>query len=202
MVQFLDANDRYGAVAPRILDPDGRHQRTFYGLPRALVTPLAQALARWRPGSRELRRLRQDGFDPEHDADVDGASTACLLLRRRALRKTQPLDEELDFHFVDVDLCDRLRVHGWRIRYAAEATVYHHGGRSAAQLEDSEERWHASRIAYWRKHYGSWGATWIKACTALGFADHLVGELWRRANGGEELPLGPACRLLADCLKA
>ena len=57
-------------------------------------------------------------------------------MRRRALKKTKPLDEGLWLTFTDVDLCKRLWHAGWRIGYLAGAHVYHHGGMSTRQYDD------------------------------------------------------------------
>lgn len=201
LVSFLDANERYGAVAPQVLNPDGSVQPIVGGLP-GLATPLWEALRRWAPEAPELLRHAGAAFDYGADADVERVAAVGLLVRRRALRKREPLDEDLGFFFTDTDLCLRLASGGWRTRYTTEVKLFHHGGRSLAQLGGAEELWHGSRMAYYRKHHGRLAANWVKACAGIEFGGELVAELWRRANGLDELPLGPAYANLAGCMRA
>jgi GT2 family glycosyltransferase len=201
LLDFLDANERYGAIVPRILNPDGSVQETIGGLPR-LATPLCDALRRWNPDGPELRRAEGRGFDYTQDADVELASAVCMLLRRKALRRTQPFDEALWMFFTEADLCRRLAANNWRVRYTTQVQVFHHGARSVAQLADPVSVWHKDRVAYYRKHHGRLGADWVKLCASLAFADQLVLELWRRAHGLDEIPLRPAYETLAGCLRS
>lgn len=201
LVTFLDENERYGAVTPRVLNPDGSVQPIVGGAPR-LTTPLWDALRRWAPDAPELVRYEGGWFDYSRDEDVERVAAVCLLLRRKALRKRDPLDEGLGFFFTDTDLCTRLAQGGWRMRYLTEVQLFHHGARSLVQLPDLARLWHRSRVAYYRKHHGRLAGDWIKLCAGLGFADNLVAELWRRANGCDEIPLGPAYESLAGCMRA
>jgi len=201
LVSFLDANERYGAVVPRVLNPDGTAQRVVGGVPR-WSTPLWEALRRWHPDAPELLRYEGASFGYDRDADIERAAAVCLLVRRKALSRHEPLDEALGLFFSDVDLSRHLGRGGWRTRYLPEVQVFHHGARSLSQLAGVEELWQQERIAYYRKHHGRFAGDWVKLCAGLAFADELLVELWRRANGHEENPLGPAYDSLAGCLRA
>ena len=201
MLTFLEQNERYAAVVPKVLNPDGSVQRNVGGLP-SLATPLFEALERWWPSSRELERRYAAHFDFDSAADVDAVDGGCLLLRRTALRRDKPIDEDLWLYQTDLDLCCRLRKQMWRIRYLPEVVVFHHGQRSIRQHPDPLVHWHRDRMTYFRKHYGSFAVTWLKACTWLAFADQLIGELWRRAHGEEDVPLRGFYEQVASSLRA
>jgi GT2 family glycosyltransferase len=192
MVAFLEENLRYGAVAPRLLNVDGTTQRTHMRTP-SLLTPLLYGtpIERWWPDNPEVKRYFALDFDYEKDGDVEQPMAACLLMRRKALKKQKPLDESLWLFFNDVDLCRRLQQASWRIGYLSGAHVYHHGGMSTRQYADFVPEWHKNRLAYYRKHYGRAGGAWVKACMGFTVFDACVRECWRRANGLEELPLLP-----------
>jgi GT2 family glycosyltransferase len=201
MLDFMDANERCGAVVPRVLNPDGSVQPIVSGLP-GMATPLFSALQRWFPDCQELARCEARGFDYSREDDVEAAALVCFLVRRKALRRSQQLDEGLPLFFCDTDLCKRLRDLSWRIRYLPQVQIFHHGGRSLALLPDAVEQWQRARVAYYRKHHGRLGGDWIKLCAGLAFADQLIGELWRRAHGLDETPLRPAYEMLAGCLRS
>lgn len=192
LVAFLEENPKYGAVAPRLLDADGTTQRAHMRFPN-LLTPLffGTPLERWLPDSFELRRYFARDFDYERDGEVEQPPAACLLMRRKALKTTRPMDESMWLFFNDVDLCRRLWRRGWRIAYRADVAVVHLGGMSTRQYADFVPEWHRNRLAYYRKHHGRWSGWWVKLCVAWTFADHCVREFWRRAHGAVEEPLAP-----------
>jgi len=202
LLAFLEENVRYGAVAPQLLNYDGSIQRAHMRFPN-LLTPLCfgTPYQRWFPENREVRRYFANDFDYDQDGDVEQPPAACLLMRRKALKKTKPLDERLWLFFNDVDLCRRLWRAGWRIRYLSTAQVLHHGGMSTRQYEDFVPEWHRNRLTYYRKHYGRVGGWWVKACVGWVVADHFVRELWRRAHGQDDQPLLPVWQNFAVFLR-
>lgn len=192
MVSFLERNLRYGAAAPRLLNPDGTTQAAHMRFP-TLLTPLCfgTPLERWWPENREVRRYFARDFDYDADGDVEQPPATCLLMRRKALKRQKPLDESLWLFYNDVDLCARLWAAGWRIRYLEGAHVHHFGAASTRQYKDSVSEYHKNRLAYYRKHHGRAAGAWVKACVAWTVLDHCVRELWHRAQGLPEEPLLP-----------
>jgi len=199
----LAADPGLGAVAPRLVNADGSTQRACMRFP-LLRTALffGTPLERWFPRSRELERYRARDLDPEQDAQVEQPPAACLLLRRAAWDAAGPLDESLAVFFNDVDLCRRLRSAGWRIGYRARCAVRHHGGGSTRHLADFVPRWHADRLAYYRKHHGRLGALLVKLCAAWTFADWAARNLARRLRRAPAAePLLPMTRAFAHLLR-
>lgn len=202
MLAFMEYNVRYGAVAPRLLNPDGTTQTAHMRFP-SLFTPLwyGTPLERWNPNNAEMRRYFARDFDYEQDGEVEQPPAACLLMRRKALKKTKPLDERLWLFFNDVDLCKRLWEVGWRIGYLCNAHVLHHGGMSTRQFANFVPEWHKNRLAYYRKHYGRAAGWFVKLCVGWIVADHCLRECWRRAHGAQEEPLWPVMHTFAAFLR-
>lgn len=192
MLAFLEQNLRYGACTPRLVEEDGTTQRSVMRFPN-LWTPLfvGTPLEGWFPDGREVRRYRALDFDYEEDADVQHGALACLMMRRKALKRTKPLDEALGHHFDGVDLCRRLWRASWRIRYLAQAVVVHDGPVDALAEEAADGRANRNRLAYFRKHHGRAGGMWVKTCASWGLACACVREMWRRAEGLPEESLAP-----------
>lgn len=192
MLGFLEHNLRYGAVAPQLLNADGTTQRAHMRFPRLLtLLCVGTAFERWFPQNREVRRYYARDFDYDLDSDVEQPPATCLLMRRKALKKSKPLDEDLWLFFNDVDLCKRLWRTGWRIAYLAGAQIVHFGGMSTRQFANYAPEWHKNRLAYFRKHHGRAAGWLVKASVAWNVADHCVREFWRRAHGMDEEPLWP-----------
>ena len=60
------------------------------------------------------------------DQDISCVTGACLLVRRAVYEALGGLDESYETAFSDVDFCLRVREKGWRIVFAATATLLHH----------------------------------------------------------------------------
>ena len=198
---FLEQNEGYGAVAPRLIHPDGRTQATLQAFPN-LWTPLffATPFERWFPDSRELRRYFLRGWSQEDSADVDQPPAACLLIRQAVLDQIGLFDEDLWLFFNDVDLSRRMHAAGWRTRYLAQAEVVHHVGASTSKFGSFVPVWQRNRLAYYRKHYGRAAGWWLKACASFAFLDWCLQQrrAARRGEGGE--PLGPTARSFREFL--
>jgi len=195
LVRFLDEHADYGAVAPRLVHPDGTTQRTVQDFP-TLKTALffSTPLERWFPDSRELRRYFIRDWDQESSRDVDQPPAAVLLLRKSMLDAIGLFDEELWLFYNDVDLAKRMRAAGWKTRYLAEARVLHHVGGSTRKYAEFIATWQRDRLRYYRKHHGLFGAWWLKACVSFTLCDWLSTQLVARLRGAPGEPIG---RMLA-----
>jgi N-acetylglucosaminyl-diphospho-decaprenol L-rhamnosyltransferase len=87
-------------------------------------------IARDNPFTRRYRLLDWDHGKP---AEVDWVSGACFLIRREAWKVIGGFDPSYFMYMEDVDLCWRLRQHGWRVGYDPAACVIHFQGVSAGQ---------------------------------------------------------------------
>lgn len=155
LVDFLVANPDYGAVAPKLVNPDGSVQRACMRFPGLAVAWCFDTLwARFWPGRWIDDRYYMRDFDHQSSRDVDQPPGACFVMRRREFLDLGGLDEGLFLFFNDVDLCKRMWRMRRRIHYLATAEVMHHGGASTRRYGSFVVIWHKNRIAYYRKHYG------------------------------------------------
>ncbi|MEO6594565.1 MAG: glycosyltransferase family 2 protein, partial [Planctomycetota bacterium] len=168
LVEFLRANPVYGAVAPRLVDPDGSPQRACQRFPTLLT---ALCFDSWWgtfwPGSALQARYLMRDFDHVHSRDVDQPPGACFVMRAAEWREFGGFDERLALFYNDVDLCKRLWQKGRRIRYEAAAEVMHHRGASTKNFAKMLVIWHKNRLAYYGKHYGALGGLWVRLCVRL-----------------------------------
>ncbi len=114
------ADERVGAVAPRVLGPPGRSARERF---EWLSSPLDQ-------GSRS------GAVRP--GAPISYVPAACLLVRRRAIGEGFTTALRVG---EDVDLVWRLADEGWIVRYDARVRVAH-------PARDTWADWLAQRVAY------------------------------------------------------
>ena len=202
LLRFLEEHPEHAAAAPRLVDPDGRTQRTVQEFPN-LWTPLfySTPLERWFPHSRELERYYMRDWDQETSRDVDQPPAACLLIRKSVLDRVGLFDEELWLFYNDVDLARRIKAAGWKTRYLAEGRVLHHVGGSTRKFGGFVVRWQQDRLFYYRKHHGPWAGRWVKTCVFLTFGDWALRQLGRRLTGRAAEEVAPMARVFLEFLR-
>ena len=168
LARHLDEHPTVGAVAPRLVSPDGKTQSSIRALPTAasLFWELV-GLARLFPQSSLFGRWKMKYFDYDRTAEVEQPMASCLMVRRALLNLLGGMDEQFPLFFNDVDLSKRMADAGWKTVYLADARVEHRLGGSTKQVRARVIREsHRSAFRYLRKHDGS-GVFWLKALVLL-----------------------------------
>jgi N-acetylglucosaminyl-diphospho-decaprenol L-rhamnosyltransferase len=168
LAQYLDAHPAIGAVAPRLVNPDGTTQFSIRSFPTATsILWELTGLARLFPRSPVFGRWKMKYLDYDRPAEVEQPMASCLMIRRAVLELLSGMDEQFPIFFNDVDLSKRMADTGWKTAYIPDARVVHrHGGSTkqvrAKMIRDS----HRSTFRYLRKHDRS-GLFWLKAVVLL-----------------------------------
>lgn len=153
---YLQSHPRAGLAGPRLIDPDGRLQRScapFLGGFRMILekSPLGRLLARV-PPVRERWLLRWSSHD--RPRVVPWVLGAALALRREAFDQVGGFDPSFFMYAEEVDLCWRLREAGWETHFTPAATVVHAGGASTSTVRaEMELRRMESARRFYRLHY-------------------------------------------------
>jgi GT2 family glycosyltransferase len=124
LVEVAESDDSVGAVGSRLINPDGTLQEAGSILWSDAGT--YQVGSGLPAGTAAFTTLRQ----------VDYCSACGLLVRREAWDDVDGFDERyFPAYHEDVDLCLSLRERGWRVVYAPDARLVHHGGVSLSDPE-------------------------------------------------------------------
>lgn len=171
LIAALDADPGLAAVAPALLDSDGRVARSCGRLP-GLWTLLCDhlGLAQRFPGSPLFGRYKYGGRAMESLGRVAWASGAALLVARAAWERLGGLDERIFMYMEEVDWCRRAAVAGYGVRFVPEARVLHVGQQSARHAPGASYLHNLrSRVYYFRKHHGRFAALAVKGvlCASL-----------------------------------
>jgi GT2 family glycosyltransferase/SAM-dependent methyltransferase len=120
LVRRAESADDVGAVAPKLLYPDGTLQEAG-----AIVFEDGSG---WNYG----RGLDPDAPEFSYAREIDYGSAACLLVRADLFSELGGLDERYaPMYYEDTDLCFALRDRGHRVMFEPTARVVHHEGVSA-----------------------------------------------------------------------
>ncbi len=132
MIDFLRANLKAGAVAPKILYPDNSLQLSCRAFPTITTQFLESSyLFKLFPKSKFFGKYFMSWWDHNNINEIDWASGSALMIRREALNKVGFLDEKMFMYSEDIDWCYRCWEKGWKIYYLPEAIVIHYDAQSA-----------------------------------------------------------------------
>lgn len=164
------ADPRSGALAPRLILPDGSTQHSVHSFPTLPFT-VAFNLGLYRLSTRAAeRRCLEGAWEPERPRPVPWAIGAFLLLRREAFDAAGRFDAEQWMYAEDLDLGWRLARAGWHSRYVPEARVHHESGAATAQAWAGEEleRWLVASYAWQQRRRGRAHAAAFGVANLLG----------------------------------
>ncbi len=152
LIDFLDEHPQAGAAGSLYESGDGQLQPSCFPYPTC---------------SREFWRLLHldklyaygvyaiqswSKVEPHQVETLQGAS---LMLRRAALEDTGHLDPDYFMYSEEIDLCYRLHLHHWELYWVPRSRIIHYGGQSTRQTAlQMFLHLYASKILFFRKHYG------------------------------------------------
>jgi N-acetylglucosaminyl-diphospho-decaprenol L-rhamnosyltransferase len=117
-----------GAVGALVRNPNGSIQPSARRVPR-LGEALGHAfLGPLIPSNPFTRSYTMAGWDRSSEREVEWVSGSAMLLRREAIEQVGAFDEGYFMYVEDVDLCTRLRRHGWKVVFSPELQVVHQIG--------------------------------------------------------------------------
>ena len=183
---LLDAGESdpaAGAIAPRLILPDGSTQHSVFTFPSIRSTlVVASGIGRLVKPLGE-RNLLLGMFDADHARRVPWAIAAFLLVRRDAWNEIGGFDEHQWMYAEDLDIGWRLHRAGWATRYEPSARVEHESSASTDQAwgdSGKTERWQRSTYAWMLRRMG---APRTRAVAAIQIAGQAIRLLWLRPLG-------------------
>jgi N-acetylglucosaminyl-diphospho-decaprenol L-rhamnosyltransferase len=156
LVGFMDRNPEIGVTGPRLVRRDGSLDRACR---RSFPTPAISfyhvvGLARLFPRSERLGRYNMTYLDDTVETDVDSVVGAFMLLRSTALQEAGLLDERFFMYGEDLDLCYRIKEHGWRVHYYPAVKVLHvKGAASRKNTDQATAAFYDAMKIFHDKHY-------------------------------------------------
>jgi GT2 family glycosyltransferase len=174
MLALAEGEPGAGAIGPRLVYGDGRWQRWTAGRAPSLrsVANYYLFLERLAPGRAAFAGVYL-GDDTREARTVDWVSSACMLVRAEAIREIGGMDERIFTYMDDVDLCQRLRDHGWTVRYCPQAEVIHLMGGSAAPSVASEAALRSFN-GYFARLHGPFALALLRVLQLVGFGLRTV----------------------------
>ena len=138
LMTYLTDHPQVGVVGPRILDATGRLEWSWGQDPTVWVE------------ARRSARLRAGEPPVPHGGPVNWVTGGCCLVRREVWDTIGGFDPDYFLYFEDLDLCRRIRCHGYEVHLVPDLVAVHVRGHSADQASaavrrhyrDSQKRYH------------------------------------------------------------
>lgn len=123
LVAYLDANEKVGAAACKVLTAD-----------RERLDSTGDYYTHWGlPYPRGRREYDTGQYDKK--TTIFAASGAASLYRTRALEQVGLMDEDFFAYYEDVDLSFRLQLAGWKVAFVPDSVVYHRIGMTSGRVK-------------------------------------------------------------------
>lgn len=191
LIRFMEENPEAGAAGPLTLNSDLSLQVSCYPFP-TLFREL------WRLFHLDQLRpfgiYRMEQWETRQPRRVEVLQGACMILRKEAIEQIGVLDQDYFIYTEEVDLCYRLNKGKWHLYWVPEATVIHHAGKSTNQIAPQMFlQLYRSKILYFRKHHGLFGAWGYKLILILASLARLalvpVAWVFQKSERGRQLEL-------------
>lgn len=124
LTAWMDSHPDCGACGPKLLSYYDRSRFEYAGAAGGYIDAFGYPFCR----GRVLGRVEQDHGQYDTPAEVFWVSGACLMVRSSIWKELGGLDGRFFAHMEEIDLCWRMRLHGWKVHAVPRAAVYHLGG--------------------------------------------------------------------------
>ena len=126
LVETMQNDPLVAAVQPKLLQYTDRNRFEYAGASGGFMDKFGYPFTR----GRLFFTLEIDEGQYDDDREIFWATGAAVMFRKSALDEVGLLDEQFYMHMEEIDLCWRLKRHGYRVWINPASIVYHIGGGS------------------------------------------------------------------------
>jgi len=146
LVEFLDQNQKYAIVGPRLLNPDKTYQSNCGWFPDLKVVFLMLFKEHF-GGSKSVR------FSPADSQVVDWLMGAAFIARREVFDKIGGLDEDIFMYMEEVEWFYRTKKAGFMTYFLKDAQIVHLGrGSSKSGKKEPIINIYKGILHFYKKH--------------------------------------------------
>lgn len=153
LISKLNHDNKIGLIAPQLRYPDGSLQMTVKRDPKLADQLLILLKLHHLIRTKSLKRYLAKDFDYSTEQSVEQLMGAFLMCKREALEKFN-WDADYPLWWEDVQICIDSRKAGFKNIYTPDVFVYHHEGKSFAQVMSlaKQKRFNFGMRQYFKKN--------------------------------------------------
>lgn len=152
LVALAEADETIAALQPKIISYFNEHKFEYAGASGGMMDVYGYPFLR----GRLFSTIEEDKEQYDDVTDVFWTSGAAMFLRKSALYKSGLLDETIVHHMDEIDLCWRLRMHGFKLKVQPSSVIRHIGGATIQTHSFKKVYWnHRNSLYIMLKNYGT-----------------------------------------------
>ena len=124
VIELMDGDAQIAAVQPKIRSFHHRENFEYAGAAGGFIDKYGYPFCR----GRVFETIETDNGQYDSAIDIFWATGAALFVRSDVYRELGGLDEDFFAHMEEIDLCWRIKNHGYRILVEPRSSVFHVGG--------------------------------------------------------------------------
>ncbi len=159
LISALKENDKNAIAGPHMVNLAGEEQVTAKKIPTAMLK-IKKAIPIRSIQIKGERQEKYDFSDGKRNYPAGYLISACWMIRREAMEKIGPLDENIFYSPEDVEYCVRAWEKGYRVLYCPNAHIIHATQRISKKKLFSKHNWeHIKGLIYFFRKYNLFGNT-------------------------------------------
>jgi len=169
LFEFISNRKNVGAVAPLILDKNGKIS-SVQGSEHLTVLRAIFSLSfinKIFPNNPIARKFFLNDWDKKAMKEVDVVPGTAFMIGKNLFDKIDGFDEKFFLFFEEADLAKRITSLGFRNYITPQAKIIHLGGQSTSKREDIREIFDKSKFYYFKKWHGLFGAIIVQVFTSI-----------------------------------
>ena len=124
LIEYMDTHPEVAACQPKLLSVFDKDQFEYAGACGGYLDRFGYPFCR----GRLFDTIEKDNGQYDNREQILWATGAALFVRARIYNKVGGLDGRFFAHNEEIDMCWRIRLHGYKIVCVPESSIYHVGG--------------------------------------------------------------------------
>ncbi len=126
IIDIMEKEGQIAAIQPKILSYTDKSKFEYAGAAGGFMDKYGYPFCR----GRLFDKVEEDYGQYDDTCDIFWATGACLFVRATCFHEVGGFDDEFFAHMEEIDLCWRLQLSNYTIKYVPDISVYHLGGGS------------------------------------------------------------------------
>ncbi len=123
-IELFKNKEQVAVCQPKLLDLNQRTKFEYAGAAGGFIDYYGYPFCK----GRLFETIEEDKNQYNTTEEIFWASGACLFIKSDIFKKVGGFDVDYFAHMEEIDLCWRIKNHGYKIMYEPKSTVYHLGG--------------------------------------------------------------------------
>ncbi len=124
VIDLMDRDETIAAAQPKLRSYYEREKFEYAGAAGGFIDKYGYPFCR----GRIFQSVETDNRQFDDNKEIFWATGACMFVRADTFHNLGGLDSRFFAHMEEIDFCWRAKIHGYKIMYCGDSTVFHVGG--------------------------------------------------------------------------